>query len=398
MGVFRDILWQRQSARLNNDVERKVTFLELFYDLVFVICISQIAHPLVSHPTFLALGQYAFLFIPIFWAWIGGSIYYDLHGTADLKTRLYTFVQMMLIAAITIYAEEAFDLSRRVFPLILAAQFLFMILLNWRTAVHHPRLRMFYYPFIVQTLIAVLLLSLSALVDSGWRYLFWGVGFLVIISGASITYAVRKGSIPRFQLSSSLRERFGLFTIIVIGEMLFEMIGTIRQIEPLSARVLLLAVVAVVMAVSVWWVYFDYLGFGRVRAGTMMRWNIGHAILAMNIPVFGAGISKVIRHHEVEHMSLLSVTMLSGSVIFILAGSKLIMSIIERQKKWDRLYRKGQRALSATLLVTVLLASLRYYGAYGELEYLLLTAASLLIPVVIGVQIWVSMMQATRAD
>lgn len=397
MGIFRDILWQRQSVRINDDETRKVTFLELFYDLVFVICIAQIAHSLTSHPTFIALGRYVLLFIPIFWAWIGGSIYYDLHGTADLKTRSYTFAQMLLIAAITIYSKSAFDLDRSVFPLILAVQFLFLILLYWRTAVHNPVLRPFYYLLIAQKAIAVIMIVISAFLSSQWRYLLWAIGFTIIVFAPHISYQIRKNIMPKFRLSESLRERFGLFVIIVLGEMLFGIIGTVSKLDSLSPRLLLLAAVGLMMTVSVWWVYFDYLGFGRVKAGVTLRWNIGHALLVISIPVFGAGISAIINSHADGHVALLTISMLGGSISCILIASKIIMAILERQKEWGRTYRRGQRALSITLTLTILLALLHYRGIFTEPAYLALTACSLLVPVITGIQIWVTIMQIARA-
>lgn len=398
MGIFRTILWQKQTLRINSDKERKVTFLELFYDLVFVICIAQIAHPLTSHPTFTALGRYVLLCIPVFWAWIGGSVYYDLHGVADVKTRLYTFIQMLFIAAITIYSKSAFDLSHAVFPLVLAAQFLFLALLNWRTAIHNPPLRPFYYLFTVQVAIAVVLLVVSAFIGSQWRYALWGLGFAIIIFSPRITYEMRKRVVPKFRLSESLRERFGLFTIIVLGEMLFGIINTVSQLDSLSLRSLLLAVVGIVMTINVWWIYFDYLGFGRVQEGKLLRWNIGHALLVISIPALGAGVSAIINAHTDDHTALLTIIMLSGSIALILTASKIVMTVLERPERLKHAYRRGQRALGFAMALTVLLAVLYYLGAYNQSVYIALTALALLIPVIIGIQIWVTVVQAAREN
>ena len=158
--------------------ERKVTFLELFIDLAFVICIARIVHPLGAHPTFTALGRYALLFVPIFWAWINGAVYHDLHAAHDLKTRLYTLIQILLIAAISIYSEEAFDLSRSIFPLVLAAGFSGHCHIFMAHGKAQSALRVFYHPFVALTLVTVLLLTLSAFIKTEWRYLLWGVAFL----------------------------------------------------------------------------------------------------------------------------------------------------------------------------------------------------------------------------
>jgi low temperature requirement protein LtrA len=82
-----------------NFQERRISWLELFYDLVYVIAISRITHHLAMHINFEGFLQYACLFILIFWGWLNGSLYYDIHGSEGLRTRLMTLWQVMIIAA-----------------------------------------------------------------------------------------------------------------------------------------------------------------------------------------------------------------------------------------------------------------------------------------------------------
>src|SRR5687768_1331752 len=70
--------------------ERKISWLELFYDLVYVIAIARITHHLAEHPSWHGLADYAYLFIMIFWGWINGSLYHDLHGSPGIRTRFMT--------------------------------------------------------------------------------------------------------------------------------------------------------------------------------------------------------------------------------------------------------------------------------------------------------------------
>ncbi len=82
--------------------ERKISWLELFYDLVYVIAISTITHYVAQQFSINALLDYFYLFVIIFWGWLNGSLYHDLHGTEGLRTRLMTLWQMVIIAALVI--------------------------------------------------------------------------------------------------------------------------------------------------------------------------------------------------------------------------------------------------------------------------------------------------------
>ena len=68
-----------------------VSFLELFFDLVFVVVIAQLADRLAHHPTWAGAGWFVFLFYAVWASWINGTLYYDLHGTNDVSVRVFTF-------------------------------------------------------------------------------------------------------------------------------------------------------------------------------------------------------------------------------------------------------------------------------------------------------------------
>ncbi len=75
---------------------REVSFLELFYDLVYVVVVSQASHHLAVDVSWSAAGQFAVVFGLVWIAWINGASYHDLHGRSDGRTRTYVFAQMGL--------------------------------------------------------------------------------------------------------------------------------------------------------------------------------------------------------------------------------------------------------------------------------------------------------------
>ena len=97
---FRD--WWQPPRKAGHRLEhRQVTFLELFYDLVYVVLITQLSHDLAGHIGWQRLAGFAFLFIIVWWAWFNGTSYHDLHGNNDICTRFFTFLQMLSVALLT---------------------------------------------------------------------------------------------------------------------------------------------------------------------------------------------------------------------------------------------------------------------------------------------------------
>ena len=82
--------------------------MELFYDLV-VVFVAQVAHALAAHPDAVGACNFVVLFSVVWYAWLNGTLYQDLHGSNDGRSRLYMFVQMSLISLISVSAGHAGD-------------------------------------------------------------------------------------------------------------------------------------------------------------------------------------------------------------------------------------------------------------------------------------------------
>jgi hypothetical protein len=122
--------WMRPPRPHGDVIEgRTVSFLELFYDLVFVVFVSQVARALAAHPDGQGVRGFVVLFTLVWYTWLNGTLYHDLHGSDDGRSRIYMFVQMSLIALMSVYAGgAAYDAGDgRRFAVLLA------VLLVWLT-------------------------------------------------------------------------------------------------------------------------------------------------------------------------------------------------------------------------------------------------------------------------
>src|SRR5436190_23318517 len=101
-----------QSPRLwiaDDHVHRRVTWMELFFDLIFVAAVAEVGAPLAADYSPAGLGRYAFLFVLIWWAWSGHTLYSTRFDHDDLPQRLLILLQCFIAAVMAANAKEALD-------------------------------------------------------------------------------------------------------------------------------------------------------------------------------------------------------------------------------------------------------------------------------------------------
>ena len=84
--------------------DRAVSNLELFYDLAYVAVIAQASHHLAEHVSLEGFVGFVVVFAMLWFAWFNGSLYVELHGREDGRTRLLVFLQMGLLALLAAIA------------------------------------------------------------------------------------------------------------------------------------------------------------------------------------------------------------------------------------------------------------------------------------------------------
>ncbi len=164
------IWWQKPRLYSEQETERRITFLELFYDLVYVVIIAELSHALAVEINMNSLLEFVFLFFVVWWAWFNGVAYHDLHGNNDIKTRVVTFLQMMAISSMAVFAHNAMGSGSAGFTISYIAFQLIITYLWWRTGVHDKDHRPMSPPFAITYLAATLVLAASLFVSPPLRY------------------------------------------------------------------------------------------------------------------------------------------------------------------------------------------------------------------------------------
>jgi len=255
--------WQPPRPASNRPEERRVTFLELFYALVYVVIISVLSHALAEQITLTGIGTFVFLFIIVWWAWFNGAMYHDLHCNNDIRARVFTFLQMFTVAAMAVFVHNAIGEGSVGFALAYAAFHLILTWLWWRTGVHDPNHRPLSQPYSRTFLITSALFIVSIFVPAPWRFVLWVLSLLIDLSLLSLLWintntAIREEINRIVLISPSAVERFGLLIIIVLGEVIVGVVSGVAEHPHLSWQVGGIAALGMMIAIGLWWIYFDF--------------------------------------------------------------------------------------------------------------------------------------------
>jgi low temperature requirement protein LtrA len=109
--------WKRPRLRIDQDSEgdSHASWIELFFDLVFVVVIAELSHTLEQHLSWSGFLQFAALFVPCWWAWVLVTFYVDRYDTDDPPHRLLILVGMLAVIflAATVHNASLGGIYRR---------------------------------------------------------------------------------------------------------------------------------------------------------------------------------------------------------------------------------------------------------------------------------------------
>jgi low temperature requirement protein LtrA len=392
--------WQPPQSASNRPEERRITFLELFYDLVYVVIIAELSHALSGNISLAGIGIFIFLFIIVWWAWFNGAMYHDLHGNNDIRTRVFTFLQMLTVAAMAVFAHNAIGEGSTGFALAYAAFHLILTWLWWRTGIYDPNHRPLSQPYSFTFLITSTLFLLSVFMPAPWRFVLWVLALLIDLAMLSLLLTNTNTAIQEQMnrivlISPSAVERFGLFTIIVLGEVVVGVVSGVAEHSHLSWLVGGSAVLGMVIAIGLWWIYFDFVSGRPPIAQTNKRlwWIYLHLPVAMGITAVGASILNVVEHigdplpGEVRWL-------LVGAIAAALISIALIMKSLNLPENQHSLYQTGSRVMFIAGIIVVLSGM----TPLSTMPLLLALIILLLAPIIYGVLIWIKVFEARELE
>ncbi len=272
--------------------ERHATWLELFLDLVFVVAIAQLGTAFAHEPTGPGFLRFLGLFVPIVWAWAGFTFYATRFDTDDLVYRALTLLGMFGVAALATTVPSAFEGSGNGFALAYAGIRLVIVVLYVRAWRHVVQARQLATWFLQMFTTAIVFWLVSIAVPSPWKYVLWGVALAFELGAPPRAWRLMRGAPIH---PAHIPERFGLLTIIVLGEAVIAVvIGTVDvSWTALSATS---AFAGFLAAASIWWIYFEYLDSSVVGQSVSrgMTFVYAHFLVTGGIAATGVGVRLAI--------------------------------------------------------------------------------------------------------
>ena len=268
--------------------ERHATWLELFLDLVFVVAIAELGTTFAHHVPGRGFLTYLGLFVAIWWAWAGFTFYATRFDSDDLVYRALTFLGMFGVAALATTVPAAFEGKGNGFALAYACIRIVLVVLYLRARRHVEQARRVANWFLLMFSIAIVLWFVSLAIASPWKYVWWAVALAHELAAPPRAWRlIRHAPIH----PSHIPERFGLLTIIVLGEAVIAVvIGTVDvSWTALSAGA---GVAGFLAAASIWWIYFEYLDASVVGQDIFrgMTFVYAHYFVAVGIAAMGVGV------------------------------------------------------------------------------------------------------------
>ena len=345
---LRRYLWQPPRPHGEQPAERVVGPLELFYDLAVVVLVAQSAHHLAGHLTWRGLGEFAVVFTLVWIAWTNGSLHHELHGHDDARARSTFLLQILVLVAMGAFIPEAGGARGAAFAV--AAGVLFAILaVLWLLAARgdRPEYRRSSRLFVAGTAACAVALTATAFLPASARMWAWGLLDVAYLAGfAAVILTASFG--PALIVTDALIERFGLLTIIVLGETLTGVVTGLAR-EPVSGLTLAVGLVAVVVGFGAWWTYFDFAGHRppRPKRAASLQWMLSHLPLTAAIAAMGAAMVGLVDHAHDGRTPAATAWLLCAGAAVVLAATMLVAASLQAWQSDRGLYRPLARTCAA---------------------------------------------------
>lgn len=251
-----------------NESGKRVSWVELYLDLVFVLAVGQLAHLIVAaperHSVWVALG----LFATLWWTWVGFAVLYSRQGDDEQVQRLLFLLGSVPIGVAAVAIDPASTGDSTVFALSLAAARLVLAGAHMSGGGREDLLRR---RITRACLGSAALFAISIVVPEPFRYGLWAIAIVVESRAMLDEDREATGRLRRDHDLAALApddpaealdahhfaERFGLFLIILLGEVVVQAGQTSVDGHVASTSGWAALVAAMLLAAGLWWLYFD---------------------------------------------------------------------------------------------------------------------------------------------
>ena len=369
---------------LNTDRGRHAAWLELFFDLAYVVALTRLTHIIVEgHDGNVGVGDYLsyfVLFVPVWWSWVGHTMYQNRFGVYDLTDSLLTLLQMFFAMMLAFGLSDAFGASAPIFALAYAATRWILIFMYMRVHISNPEVRPVTGGLARGFGAGSFLWGVSVLFPAPIMYGFWVAGIMIELA----TPLLLRKPLSRAPVHNThLPERVGLFALLVIGESFLGIVSGADHYK-LSFAAFINLFFAFSIICAIWWVYFETLekALNGNLKGAAHLCIYGHLPIYMGIGLLAAGVKKLVAmNYSVTEVNLIFLF----SLLLILLPLQMIYYKYTNHKEGRLVFWRGvlmlvsifvfvyspafvSESVFAFLVVAILLAYIQLAPVFGEQE------------------------------
>ena len=227
-----------------------VSPLELFFDLVFVLAITQCTALMARDPTWGGIGRGLLVLGLLWWSWVGYAWLTSVVDPDEGPVRLVLFTAMAALLVTSLCVPDAFGDSGLIFALAYGAVRAAHIALFVLASRDDPGLRHSVVGLGVSTAVGIAVLVVGAVLDGNARTAVWAAALVFDMAGPLIIDPGGWRLVP-----GHFAERHGLIVIVALGESIVA-IGAGAEGD-VDAGVILASVFGIAVACALWWAYFD---------------------------------------------------------------------------------------------------------------------------------------------
>jgi low temperature requirement protein LtrA len=346
--------------RSPHEPHRTATPLELFFDLVFVVAIAQAAgslhHAIAEAHAAEGILGYLMVFFAIWWAWMNFTWFASAYDCDDVPYRLAVLLQM---SGALILAAGVRGMSASPTPnlTVIAGYVVMRVALvgQWlRAARSDPTHR----PTALRYARGIGAIQIAWV---GMLFVpdYWMPGFIVLISLEMAVPAWAERVTPTTWHAHHIAERYGLFTLIVLGESILAATTAVQSaLTPgASVRPLLPLVGGGLLIVySMWWIYFDRPVHDLLTSlRRAIVWGYGHYVVFASAAAVGAGLAVAV--DQATHHAKIGEVGAGYAVAVPIAAYLLSLWVLD-----DRPAYQGSRRLGPAAAALILIAPLTGRG------------------------------------
>jgi low temperature requirement protein LtrA len=334
--------------------EERVTPLELFFDLVFVLALTQCTALMADNPTWEGLAQGLLVLGMLWWSWVGYSWFTSVVDPEEGIVRFAIFGAMAALLVVALCVPEAFGdlglLFACAYALVRGGQLILFVVASR----DDPELRRSVGGLAIGTAVGVSLLIAASFADGALQGALWALALLLDMGEPFVFGSEGWKLAPRHFV-----ERHGLIVIIALGESIVA-IGAGAEVG-VDAGVVAAAVLGMALAAALWWLYFDIVALVAERRlshaargreqNEIARDSFSylHFPMIAGIVLVALGLKKTLGDVEEPLKLVPAVATLGGTALYLLAHVAF---------RWRNVHRfNGARLLCALAMLALIPAA-----------------------------------------